>query len=91
MKAMLKVLGWGVIVAFAALYGVALALYVADALGLSGGSVSNAFLAPLGSPWNRIVAIPSEGTAPLWAAVAPLVNLGLLYLLCRPRRRAGKA
>jgi hypothetical protein len=71
--------------AFLALYVAALAIYLVGTLGLFGQQpdpLSGAFLMPLGLPWNLLLdrlAGPSAAAA----ALAPLVNLAILYWLWR--------
>lgn len=49
------------------------------------------FLLPLGLPWNLLLRGAPGPTLPWLFAAAPLVNIALLYWLCRRRRqrRAG--
>jgi hypothetical protein len=72
--------------AFAVLYAAALALYAIGALGLFGspqGPLAGVFLVPLGLPWILMLDGPPEAALPWLGALAPLVNLGLIALLCR--------
>jgi len=82
-----------VIAAFLLLYIAALAILVVGTYGLFGAErdpLSGIFLMPLGLPWNHFLSdLP---TALLrWVVVtSPLVNVFLLWLLCRAvaRRRS---
>lgn len=72
--------------AFAVLYGIALVLFAIGAFGLFGAErdpLSAVFLLPLGLPWSRLVDILPEVLWPWAAALAPLLNLAVLRLLCR--------
>jgi hypothetical protein len=74
------------LVAFAALYMLALALFAVGTFGLFGartGPLSGVFLIPLGLPWNRLIDVFPEPSWPWLAAAAPAVNLVLLGLVCR--------
>jgi hypothetical protein len=82
---MRRICGIAVIV-FAVMYLLALAALAVGTFGLFGAEtdpLAGVFLMPLGLPWNRFIdAFPR----PLWpwlAALAPLLNLLLLGLLCR--------
>ncbi len=71
---------------FGALYLVALVLLLVGTFGLFGSErdpLSGVFLMPLGLPWNQLIASAPESTLPWIAALAPLVNLGILSALCR--------
>ncbi|MCT8329367.1 hypothetical protein [Albidovulum sediminis] len=77
--------GW-VLRAFAVLYLLALVIFLVGTFGLFGQTrdpLSGVFLVPLGWPWNRFVDLAPQSTWPWLAALAPLVNIGLLALLCR--------
>lgn len=72
------------LIAFAALYAFALAVYLIGTFGLFGADrdpLSGVFLIPLGLPWNRFVDALPERFWPWLAAAAPLVNLAILWLL----------
>ena len=86
------------IAALLLLYITALAILVVGTYGLFGAErdpLSGVFLVPLGLPWNRLLADLPDALLPWVGVAAPLVNLLLLWLLCRalPRRRTatGKA
>jgi hypothetical protein len=71
---------------FALLYVAALALYAIGAFGLFGspqGPLAGVFLVPLGLPWNLMLDGAPEAALPWLGALAPLVNLGLIAVLCR--------
>jgi hypothetical protein len=73
---------WG----FAILYVAALALYFIGTFGLFGsesGPLAGIFLIPLGVPWHLLVELAPEPAWPWLAAAAPLVNLLILWLICR--------
>lgn len=75
-----------VVVVFALLYGVALALFAIGALGLFGSErdpLAGVFLIPLGLPWNLLSDPLPEALYPWLGAGAPLLNLLLLGVLCR--------
>lgn len=77
----------GLLYVFGVLYLVAFALYLVGAFGLFGstqGPLAGVFLVPLGLPWNLL--IDRLFPEPLWpwmAALAPFVNLLLIWLICR--------
>lgn len=69
---------------FAAAYGVALLVYFTGTFGWFGqdtDALSGIFLVPLGLPWI-LLRVP-ENVAPLLGVCAPLLNLGLIRILCR--------
>ncbi|WP_246044057.1 hypothetical protein [Ruegeria sediminis] len=71
---------------FAAFYIFALAIFVIGVVGLFGSPqdpLSGVYLIPLGLPWIWFIDVFDTSTWPYLAAAAPLVNLGLLALLCR--------
>ena len=68
------------------LYLVALALLLIGTFGLFGQErdpLSGIFLLPLGLPWNQFLDLASEPVRPWFAALAPLLNIGILAALCR--------
>lgn len=72
--------------AFIALYLLALALFLVGTFGLFGQTrdpLSGVFLMPLGLPWNRFVDFAPQSAWPWLAALAPLLNIGILAALCR--------
>ncbi len=74
------------LIAFTALYAVALALLAIGTFGLFGQEqdpLSGVFLIPLGLPWNLWLDGLSEPLLPWLAALAPMVNLVVLAVLCR--------
>ncbi len=75
-----------IIMAFGGLYLVALALMLIGTFGLFGspsGPLAGVFLVPLGIPWVFMLDGFSDMLKPWLAAVAPGVNLLLLWILCR--------
>ena len=73
-----------IIAIFAAAYGVALLVYFTGIFGWFGQDtdpLSGIFLIPLGLPWIWLD-VP-ENIAPVFGACAPLINLGLIWMLCR--------
>lgn len=75
-----------VIILFGLLYLVALALLLIGTFGLFGQErdpLSGIFLLPLGLPWNQFLDLASEPVRPWFAALAPLLNIGILAALCR--------
>jgi hypothetical protein len=71
---------------FAFLYVVAVAVLVIGTFGLFGNErdpLSGVFLVPLGLPWNLLVDLAPETAWPLLAALAPAMNLALIWMLCR--------
>jgi hypothetical protein len=79
---------------FGALYVIALVILVIGTFGLFGqprDPLSGVFLMPLGLPWNQWIDSFPEPLWPWLAAAAPLINLGLLWLICRTIRRARPA
>jgi len=78
---------------FALLYAFAVALLLIGTFGLFGNErdpLSGVFLIPLGLPWNLLVELAPEALWPWLAALAPAVNLVLLWVLCR-YLRSGRA
>jgi hypothetical protein len=76
---------------FAALYGVALAVWVIGTFGLFSQEpdpLSGIFLVPLGMPWGLLIDLASEPLWPWLAVLAPVINLALIYWICRWRRRS---
>lgn len=79
-----------VVVAFAALYAVAFALFLIGSFGWFGspqGPLAGVFLLPLGLPWNRLLDGLPPAALPAAAAAAPALNLLLLWAFCRWRAR----
>ena len=79
---------------FGALYLLALAVLVIGTFGFFGQSrdpLSGVFLMPLGLPWNQLIDGFPEPLWPWLAASAPLLNLGLIWVICRAIRRARQA
>lgn len=75
-----------VVAAFAGLYVLALALFAIGTFGLSGsksGPLAGIFLMPLGLPWNLFLGDLPSAALPWLAASAPLLNLLLVWILCR--------
>jgi len=68
------------------LYLVALALLLIGTFGLFGQErdpLSGVFLLPLGLPWVWFVDLAPKPAWPWLAALAPLLNIGILIALCR--------
>jgi hypothetical protein len=81
------------LVAFAALYLLALAVFVVGTFGIFGAEtdpLSGVFLIPLGLPWNRMIDGFPESFSPWLAAGAPAINLVVLGLLCRLTHRSDR-
>ena len=80
-----QICGW-VLRALAVLYLLALVIFLIGTFGLFGQArdpLSGVFLVPLGWPWNRLVDLAPQPAWPWLAAIAPMMNLGLLAVLCR--------
>ncbi len=78
------------VLGFAALWLAALVLFLIGAFGWFGSEpdpLSGLFLLPLGLPWNRLAGGLPQPLLPWIAALAPAVNLALLWMLCRGRKR----
>lgn len=76
---------------FLALYFGAMFLMLIGTYGWFGQEqdpLSAVFLIPLGLPWNMLADKLGIGGA-VTMIVAPLVNLGIIYLLCRPTYASG--
>ena len=74
----------GVLAVFGLAYIAAVFIYLTGTFGWFGqerDALSGVFLIPLGLPWNLLD--PPERFAALFAASVPLVNLGLIWLICR--------
>jgi hypothetical protein len=72
--------------AFLLLYVLALVLLVIGTFGLFGADrdpLAGVFLVPLGLPWNLLTTGAPEAMLPWLGAGAPLVNLFLIWLVCR--------
>lgn len=82
-----------ILVTFAGLYLLALALFAIGTLGLFGsekGPLAAIFLVPLGLPWNLFLDVFPDPAVPWIAAGTPLLNLLLLGGACHyVRRRTG--
>jgi len=75
-----------VLITFAGLYAVALALFVIGTFGLFGsesGPLAGIFLVPLGLPWNMMLKAFPAPALPWLAGSTPLLNLLVLWGLCR--------
>lgn len=78
------------LVIFGRLYLAALALFVIGTFGLFGSPkdpLAGIFFVPLGLPWIRMLDGVSATLRPWLAMATPLLNLGVLWLLCRLLRR----
>lgn len=72
------------LVCFGLVYALALFLFLTGTYGWFGQQtdpLSGIFLIPLGLPWNLIDA--PEAMLPALGIGAPLINIALLWLLCR--------
>lgn len=79
-------------IGFAIAYGAALALALVGLFGLFGSErdpIAAVFLIPLGLPWNRVLDFASlTDMGRVWLALlAPLINLVIIYGVCRMTRR----
>lgn len=86
MKSVCRIIVWG----FGLLYAGALVLLLIGTYGLFGAEtdpLSGVFLLPLGLPWNLLLDGAPDHLLPWVGIVAPAVNLGILMLLCRGRRK----
>ena len=66
----------------AALYLLALFAFIIGTFGWFGAEqdpLSGIFLVPLGAPWTNMINLFPESTWPALAAVAPVINLAILY------------
>lgn len=75
--------------ALGALYLLALALLLIGTFGFFGQErdpLSGVFLLPLGVPWVWFVDLAPEPLWPWLAALAPLLNFGILFGLCHKAR-----
>lgn len=78
---------------FAALYVVALVLFMVGTFGLFGQTrdpLSGVFLIPLGLPWNRMIDGFPEASWPWLASAAPMINIAILTIACRVFKRASE-
>jgi hypothetical protein len=83
------------VIGFAILYALAFALFIIATFGLFGspsGPLAGVFLIPLGLPWNRMLDVFPESLWPTFAALAPVLNLVILVMICRwgASRRAAR-
>ncbi len=79
-----------VVIAFAALYASAFALFLIGTYGWFGspqGPLAGIFLVPLGLPWSRWLGGLPPAVLPAAAVAAPALNLLLLWMSCRWRAR----
>ena len=75
-----------VTVGFGVLYVCALGLFAIGTFGLFGAErdpLAAVFLLPLGLPWIRFIDHTPEALRPWLAAAAPLLNLLILWMVCR--------
>lgn len=75
-----------VVYGLTALYLVALALFLVGTFGLFGQTsdpLAGVFLIPLGLPWNMLSDHIGEPFKPVFAALAPVINILILRVLCR--------
>lgn len=88
-----RVCRW-ITVAFLALYAAALLLLAFGTfgwLGVERDPLAAVYLIPLGLPWNRFLDGFPAGWLPWLAAAAPLVNVVLLFAVCRAINRPSAA
>ena len=74
----------GVLVILAVAYALALLAYLSGTFGWFGQTkdpLSGIFLIPLGMPWS-LIDFPQR-MAPVLAALAPALNLGIIWVICR--------
>ena len=79
----------GVFYVFCALYVLALLLFLIGTFASEDESLAGVFLVPLGLPWN--LKIDRLFPEPLWpwaAALAPILNIALIRLICKLIHRA---
>ena len=84
-----KILCRIVLGALIALYVMALALYAIGTFGLFGsspGPLAGVFLLPLGLPWTLLDGGMPDPMLPWFGALAPMLNIALIALLCRNLR-----
>lgn len=84
-----RVCRW-VLIVFAVAYVAALAILAIGTFGLFGqprDPLSGVFLLVLGIPWNRWLGGAPEPLLPWLAAVAPALNMLILWALCFLRRK----
>jgi len=75
-----------ILVVFGITYVIALGLFLVGTLGLFGspsGPLAGGFLIPLGMPWVFMLESVSDTLKPWLAALAPGLNLAVLWLICR--------
>jgi len=75
-----------IVVAFALLYVLALVFFFVGTFGLFGspsGPLAGVFLMPLGVPWNQLLDVFPEPLWPMFAILAPALNLVILVVICR--------
>jgi hypothetical protein len=78
-----------VIWVFAALYMLALALFLIGTFGLFAQAqdpLSGVFLLPLGLPWVKFVDLAPEPAWPWLIALAPALNFAIIFALCKALR-----
>jgi len=83
---MCKILLWILI----AVYIAALALLAVGTFGLFGQEtdpLSGIFLVPLGMPWHFLSDYIPESMRVYVGVLAPLINIGILSIICRALRR----
>lgn len=71
---------------FAVLYLLAVMLFLIGTFGLFGQDrdpLAGVFLLPLGIPWVWLVDLAPTAAWPWLSALAPLLNIGTLIVLCR--------
>ncbi len=76
---------------FTVVYVVALAVFVTGTFGWFGQErdpLSGVFLLPLGVPWVFAVNLAPEYGKPWLSALAPVLNLYLLNMVCRRKRQS---
>lgn len=71
-------------------YLIALGIFAVLKWGLFGVTtdpLAGLFLAPMGLPWNVLVDVESLNLRILIGVLSPMINLAIVYLLCRAFRR----
>lgn len=78
---------------FAVIYFAAVTIFAIGTLGLFGADkdpLAGVFLMPFGLPWNLALDPFPEGIRPMAAALAPAVNLLVLWAICLRHRSSSK-
>ncbi len=78
--------------AYISAYFAAVVMLISGTIGLLGHAnqaLATDFLVPLGRPWNRLLATGAAGERATLGAVAPMLNIFLLWLLYRMTTSVG--